>query len=171
VDPSRQHTPGQIASATRFPLGEVVSEGSTCRRHPPGFWEGGGNHEDNLTCRGRKAGRSGLGVLPKERTGCSSICWGTGRDAFRSARVSFSKVSYLGLQRRVRRDRHHGELGGIDIMVAISWVWVSLWASMGGAGVQKLDPSRYGWLSDYAVALREARRSGKPIFLVFRCEP
>jgi len=42
---------------------------------------------------------------------------------------------------------------------------------MGGAGVQKLDPSRYGWLSDYAVALREARRSGKPIFLVFRCEP
>jgi hypothetical protein len=56
-------------------------------------------------------------------------------------------------------------------MVAISWVWVSLWASMGGAGVQKLDPSRYGWLSDYAVALREARRSGKPIFLVFRCEP
>jgi len=56
-------------------------------------------------------------------------------------------------------------------MVAISWVWVSLWASMGGAGVQKLDPSRYGWLSDYQAARAEARRSGKPIFLVFRCEP
>ncbi len=36
---------------------------------------------------------------------------------------------------------------------------------------RKLEPNRYGWFSDYAAALQEARRSGKPIFLVFRCEP
>ncbi len=27
------------------------------------------------------------------------------------------------------------------------------------------------WLDNYADALREARRTGKPIFLEFRCEP
>jgi hypothetical protein len=59
----------------------------------------------------------------------------------------------------------------MDIMVAMSCVWVSLLASAGGVGVQKLDPSRYGWLSDYQAARAEARRTGKPIFLVFRCEP
>ncbi len=36
---------------------------------------------------------------------------------------------------------------------------------------RKLEPNRYGWHSDYAAALQEARRSGKPLFLVFRCEP
>ena len=27
------------------------------------------------------------------------------------------------------------------------------------------------WLENYSDALREARRTGKPIFLEFRCEP
>jgi hypothetical protein len=36
---------------------------------------------------------------------------------------------------------------------------------------RKLEPARYGWLSDYSAARAEARRTGKPIFLVFRCEP
>jgi hypothetical protein len=27
------------------------------------------------------------------------------------------------------------------------------------------------WLENYGEALREARRTGKPIFLEFRCEP
>lgn len=27
------------------------------------------------------------------------------------------------------------------------------------------------WLSDYKEALAEARRTGKPIFLEYRCEP
>jgi hypothetical protein len=34
-----------------------------------------------------------------------------------------------------------------------------------------LDPARYGWYADYAAATAEAQRTGKPIFLVFRCEP
>jgi hypothetical protein len=36
---------------------------------------------------------------------------------------------------------------------------------------RKLDPARHGWQSDYAEARAEAKRTGKPIFLVFRCEP
>jgi hypothetical protein len=36
---------------------------------------------------------------------------------------------------------------------------------------RKLEPARYGWHNDYAAARAEAKRTGKPIFLVFRCEP
>jgi hypothetical protein len=28
-----------------------------------------------------------------------------------------------------------------------------------------------GWLRDYQQGLAEARRTGKPLFVVFRCEP
>lgn len=31
--------------------------------------------------------------------------------------------------------------------------------------------ARYGWHTDYAAARAEAKKTGKPIFLVFRCEP
>jgi hypothetical protein len=30
---------------------------------------------------------------------------------------------------------------------------------------------RFGWHSSYESAKAEARKTGKPIFLVFRCEP
>jgi hypothetical protein len=33
------------------------------------------------------------------------------------------------------------------------------------------DAARYGWHASYATARAEARRTGKPILLVFRCEP
>lgn len=36
---------------------------------------------------------------------------------------------------------------------------------------RKAEPARYGWHTDYPSARAEARRTGKPIFLVFRCEP
>ena len=39
------------------------------------------------------------------------------------------------------------------------------------AAPPKYDPAKYGWHSDFATATAEARRTGKPIFLVFRCEP
>lgn len=62
--------------------------------------------------------------------------------------------------------------GVVSIMMAMSWLWIGLLASSGAStSVQKLDPARYGWYSDYEAARAEARRSGKPIFLVFRCEP
>ena len=35
----------------------------------------------------------------------------------------------------------------------------------------KFDAAKLGWHSDYAAATAEAKRTGKPIFLVFRCEP
>ncbi len=35
----------------------------------------------------------------------------------------------------------------------------------------KSGANKFGWYSDYKVALAEAKRTGKPIFLVFRCEP
>ena len=42
---------------------------------------------------------------------------------------------------------------------------------LAAAQPRKLEPARYGWHSDYAAARAEARRTGKPILLVFRCEP
>ena len=38
------------------------------------------------------------------------------------------------------------------------------------ASAQPPRPDKFGWYSDYAAARAEARRTGKPIFLVFRCE-
>jgi hypothetical protein len=32
-------------------------------------------------------------------------------------------------------------------------------------------PQAFGWHTDYAAARAEAKRSGKPLFVAFRCEP
>jgi hypothetical protein len=42
------------------------------------------------------------------------------------------------------------------------------------AAVAALAPSQEDgitWLTSYSAAIQEARRTGKPIFLEFRCEP
>ncbi len=39
------------------------------------------------------------------------------------------------------------------------------------APADKPDPKKHGWHTDYPAALAEAKRTGKPIMLVFRCEP
>jgi len=39
------------------------------------------------------------------------------------------------------------------------------------AFAQRNDPKVNGWHTDYAAARAEAKRSGKPLFVVFRCEP
>jgi hypothetical protein len=36
---------------------------------------------------------------------------------------------------------------------------------------QKVNPKATGWYTDYASARAEARRTGKPLFVAFRCEP
>ena len=36
---------------------------------------------------------------------------------------------------------------------------------------QKVNPKATGWHTDYAAARAEARRTGKPLFVTFRCEP
>ena len=33
------------------------------------------------------------------------------------------------------------------------------------------DPKKFGWHTDYAAAQAEAKRTGKPMLVVFRCEP
>ena len=33
------------------------------------------------------------------------------------------------------------------------------------------EAAKFGWYDDYAAGKAEARRSGKPIMLVFRCDP
>jgi hypothetical protein len=44
-------------------------------------------------------------------------------------------------------------------------------AGAADAQPRKTDPAKFGWHTDYAAAKAEAKRTGKPIFLVFRCEP
>jgi hypothetical protein len=39
------------------------------------------------------------------------------------------------------------------------------------AAAQKVPAAQFGWHTDYAAARAEARKTGKPIMLVFRCEP
>ena len=39
------------------------------------------------------------------------------------------------------------------------------------AVAQRGAPKAAGWHTDYAAARAEARRTGKPLFVVFRCEP
>jgi opacity protein-like surface antigen len=48
---------------------------------------------------------------------------------------------------------------------------VLLSAACAPAQVGKGGANKFGWYSDYKAALAEAKRTGKPIFLVFRCEP
>lgn len=44
-------------------------------------------------------------------------------------------------------------------------------ASVGPAKAAMPDAKEFGWHNDYAAAKAEARRTGKPLLLVFRCEP
>jgi hypothetical protein len=39
------------------------------------------------------------------------------------------------------------------------------------APAAKPDPARHGWFTDYAAAQAEAKKTGKPMLLVFRCDP
>jgi len=36
---------------------------------------------------------------------------------------------------------------------------------------QRVNPKATGWHTDYAAARAEAKRTGKPLFVAFRCEP
>jgi hypothetical protein len=36
---------------------------------------------------------------------------------------------------------------------------------------QRGNPKATGWHTDYAAARAEAKRTGKPLFVVLRCEP
>ena len=53
---------------------------------------------------------------------------------------------------------------------------LALLAGLANAGIAdaappKPEPAMFGWHTDYAAAKVEAKRTGKPIFLIFRCEP
>jgi hypothetical protein len=55
------------------------------------------------------------------------------------------------------------------LFVSMAAVLMSTAVTQAQAG--KSGANKFGWYSDYKVALAEAKRTGKPIFLVFRCEP
>jgi hypothetical protein len=40
-----------------------------------------------------------------------------------------------------------------------------------GAALTFAQEEAVPWLDNYAAAIQEAKRTGKPIFLEFRCEP
>jgi hypothetical protein len=47
-----------------------------------------------------------------------------------------------------------------------------LWlAAPGPAGSLRAQEEGIHWFDNYAEALRQARETGKPIFLEYRCEP
>ena len=50
-------------------------------------------------------------------------------------------------------------------------VSVLLVAAGSASAAPKIEPAKYGWHTDYAAARAEAKRTGKPMMLVFRCEP
>jgi hypothetical protein len=50
-------------------------------------------------------------------------------------------------------------------------VLLALLAVTGAAAAAEVDAAKYGWLADYAAGKAEAKRTGKPMMLVFRCEP
>lgn len=54
---------------------------------------------------------------------------------------------------------------------ALAGLALVLLPAFASAAPTKLDPGKYGWHADFAAATAEAKRTGKPIFLVFRCEP
>ena len=33
------------------------------------------------------------------------------------------------------------------------------------------DPAKFGWETDYVAARAKAKRNGKPLLVVFRCQP
>jgi hypothetical protein len=39
------------------------------------------------------------------------------------------------------------------------------------SAVEPGDLKKFGWHDDYASARAEARRTGRPMLLIFRCEP
>ena len=54
-------------------------------------------------------------------------------------------------------------------LLALSVLLVS--AGAAEAAPPKVDPAKHGWYTDYAAAKAEAKRTGKSMLLVFRCEP
>ena len=53
----------------------------------------------------------------------------------------------------------------------IAGLVVLLLAGVADARPPKPDAAKFGWYTDYAAAKAEARRTGKPMMLVLRCEP
>jgi len=39
------------------------------------------------------------------------------------------------------------------------------------AFARDVDARKFGWYTDYAAGKAEAKRTGKPMLVVFRCEP
>ena len=53
-------------------------------------------------------------------------------------------------------------------ILALSALFLAAGTSM---AAPKPDAEKYGWYTDYGAAKAESKRTGKPMMLVFRCEP
>jgi hypothetical protein len=58
-----------------------------------------------------------------------------------------------------------GGLAAAGCLLAAGNVLASDSQKIGKLAIQK------GWLSDYRQGLAEARKTGRPLFVVFRCQP
>jgi hypothetical protein len=61
-------------------------------------------------------------------------------------------------------------LGLAAVAVLLSWAWAEHADAQGDGGWQR-EATRYGWQLDYQAAKDVARRTGKPLMVVFRCIP
>jgi hypothetical protein len=52
----------------------------------------------------------------------------------------------------------------------IAFPAVALAAFVAGATAAEPNPRNFGWLPDLAAGKAEAKRTGKPMLVVFRCE-
>ena len=43
--------------------------------------------------------------------------------------------------------------------------------ALGMPADDRVDAAKFGWRTDYAAAKEEAKRTGRPMAVVFRCEP
>ena len=58
-------------------------------------------------------------------------------------------------------------IGGMIGLGVIVWAG---WAASSAIG-QKVPAAQFGWLADFQAARNLAKKTGKPLMVVFRCEP
>ena len=60
---------------------------------------------------------------------------------------------------------------GLRLLVAVVFLGLSLGFFAAAPALGQRGEAMVDWLNDYEAAIREAKRTGKPIFLEFRCVP
>lgn len=56
-------------------------------------------------------------------------------------------------------------------LTAMQFRILAFWAALACSAPVLAQDETVDWLNNYPEALKEAKRTGKPIFLEYRCEP